>query len=94
VSLLRTLRKLILGETWSLPLGLAAAVVLALVLRAADRAAWHHAGGFVLLGAVLVALVLSVAAGTPRRPGGAATRRRPAPYWPHRPSRRGPRRSS
>lgn len=59
---LRTARKLILGETWLLPAGIAAvALVVAFVVRPLGGGAWHHAGGFVLLAGVLVVLAASVA---------------------------------
>jgi hypothetical protein len=59
VTILRQLRKLILGETWLLPLGVAVALAAAGILRALDgtHGWWHRDGGFVLLG--LVALALS-----------------------------------
>jgi hypothetical protein len=59
------LRKLVLGETWTLPLGVAFVLVAGLVLDAAfgDDAWWRHAGGFLLLAGVLVALSVSL----PRR---------------------------
>jgi hypothetical protein len=70
MNLLRTLRKLILGETWTLPLGIASVVlVAALVVRplVEDRG-WRPAGGFVLLAGVAVVLVLSVSGSAgPRR---------------------------
>jgi hypothetical protein len=58
----RTLRKLVLGETWTLPLGIALAVGTAGILRlAAGDAGWfHHAGGWVLLGGLVLALAASV----------------------------------
>jgi hypothetical protein len=67
MTFLRTLRKLVLGETWVLPIGVALAVGAAAVLRAAagDHGWWRDAGGFVLLGLVVVALL--AAAGRPRR---------------------------
>ena len=63
MTLLRTLRKVVLGETWTLPLGLAAVVLLsALAVRPLlGHAAWRHAGGFVLLAGVAVVLIVSVA---------------------------------
>jgi hypothetical protein len=63
---IRTLRKLILGETWVLPIGVALAVGVAALLRASagDHGWWRSGGGFVLLGLVLVALL--AAAGRPR----------------------------
>jgi hypothetical protein len=65
--MIQTLRKLILGETWVLPIGVALAVGTAAVLRAlaGDHGWWRSSGGFVLLGLVLVALL--VAARRPRR---------------------------
>jgi hypothetical protein len=64
--MLGTLRKLILGETWVLPIGVALAVGAAALLRVAagDHGWWRSGGGFVLLGLVLVALL--AAAGRPR----------------------------
>ena len=60
--MIRTLRKLILGETWSLPIGVAVAVGAAAVLRAlaGDHGWWQSGGGFVLLGLVVVALLVAV----------------------------------
>jgi hypothetical protein len=57
-----TLRKLILGETWALPAGVAVALCAAGVLRAVTGAHgwWHEAGGFVLLALVLAALALAL----------------------------------
>ena len=59
------LRKLVLGETWTLPLGVAFVLVAGLVLDAAFGAErwWRDAGGFLLLAGVLVALSVSL----PRR---------------------------
>jgi hypothetical protein len=56
------LRKLVLGETWSLPLGVAAVLVCGLLLHAvvgADRW-WHEAGGFLLLAGVVATLLASL----------------------------------
>jgi hypothetical protein len=64
------LRKLLLGETWTLPLGVAVTLVAALALDAARPAWWERGGGFVLLGAVLATLVVSL-----RRPPGQRGRR-------------------
>ena len=62
---MRALRKLILGETWALPLGVAATLVVGLVLEAVegDDAWWRHAGGFLLLALVVAALTAAL----PRR---------------------------
>lgn len=68
---LRTLRKLVLGETWTVPLGVLAAVALAAALRllSGEDGWWREGGGFVLLAAVLIALIVSVERGVrpPRR---------------------------
>jgi hypothetical protein len=68
MSLLRTLRKLILGETWVLPLGIATVVLLAvLVARPLMDHAWRQAGGFLLLAGVAAVLTLSVSLSAGRR---------------------------
>jgi hypothetical protein len=54
------LRKLVLGETWSLPLGIAVTLLAGLALDAAGPGWWHRAGGFVLLAGVLVTLAASL----------------------------------
>ena len=54
------LRKLVLGETWTLPLGVAATLLGGLALDAAGPGWWHRAGGFVLLAGALVTLRLSL----------------------------------
>jgi hypothetical protein len=59
------LRRLVLGETWTLPLGVALMLVAALALDAAGPGWWEPAGGFVLLGGALLTLVASL-----RYPGG------------------------
>jgi hypothetical protein len=63
MSVLRTLKKLVLGETWILPLGLVVAVAVSLLGRALLDDTWHAAGGFVLLAGVACVLVTAVAAG-------------------------------
>jgi hypothetical protein len=58
-GLLRALRKLVLGETWSVPLGVAAAVG-ATALGGALLGSWFDtAGGFVLLAGALATLVVA-----------------------------------
>jgi hypothetical protein len=54
------LRKLVLGETWTLPLGVAVTLLVALALDAAGPGWWERAGGFVILGGVLVTLIASL----------------------------------
>ena len=61
MSTLRTLKKLILGETWILPIGLA--IILAaggLLLRPVADSDWPDLGGFLLLAGVLAVLLASV----------------------------------
>ena len=61
MSFLRTLKKLILGETWILPAGITAVVLAAaLVVRPLLHGGWDHAGGFLLLAGVCAVLALSV----------------------------------
>jgi hypothetical protein len=62
IDTLRTLRKLVLGETWVLPLGVAVAVGAAAVVRAlaGTHGWWRQGGGFVLFGLVLLALLVAV----------------------------------
>jgi hypothetical protein len=59
---LRTLRKLLLGETWLLPLGIAVVLIAGgLLIRPLAPRAWPHIGGFVLLAGVLAVLLTSTA---------------------------------
>lgn len=69
MSLLRTLRKLVLGETWVLPIGVAVLMLASgLVLRPLDRGLWHDLGAVVLVVAVVGLLVWAIARGAgPRR---------------------------
>jgi hypothetical protein len=62
VSTLRALKKVVLGDTWVLPIGVAVVLLLAgLVVRPLlAEATWSAIGGFVLLGGVVVVLALSV----------------------------------
>ena len=60
---LRQLRKLVIGETWTLPIGVALALAVVGIYRLLDDddSWWQHAGGFVLLGLVALALTASLA---------------------------------
>jgi hypothetical protein len=66
---MRALRKLVLGETWTLPLGVLLTLGLGLGLDAVGGggALWRHAGGFVLLACVLAAFAVSLAPAWRRR---------------------------
>jgi hypothetical protein len=50
----RALRKMILGETWTVPIGVALVLLAGLLLRGAGW--WSEFGGFVVLFGVLVTL--------------------------------------
>jgi hypothetical protein len=65
----KALRKLVLGETRALPLGVFLTLAVALVLDAVagDTPLWRHAGGFVLLALVLATLALALAPAWRRR---------------------------
>jgi len=54
------LRKLVLGETWTLPLGVAVTLIAGLALDAAGPGWWHHAGGFVMLAGAVATLAASL----------------------------------
>ena len=54
------LRKLVLGETWALPLGVAITLLAGLALDAARPGWWRSAGGFVLLAGALATLAASL----------------------------------
>ena len=60
---LKQLRKLVLGETWTLPIGVVCTLGAIGIYRLLDDddTWWRHAGGFVLLGLVALALTASLA---------------------------------
>ena len=63
MTFLRALRRLVLGETWALPLTIAVALGLAVTLRAlTDPGWWHEAGGPVMAVLSLIALAASLRA--------------------------------
>jgi hypothetical protein len=64
---MRELRKLILGETVALPLGVTMVLATALALHELARSWWPEAGGFVLLALVLAVLAVSLAPAHRRR---------------------------
>jgi hypothetical protein len=62
IALLRSLRALVFGETWTIPLGVATSVVIAVLLRAAlSDHLWDQIGGFALAAMVAATLALSLA---------------------------------
>lgn len=70
---MRTLRKLVFGETWTLPAGVFLAVGAAAVLSRVAGPWWHDGGGPVLLAAVVgVLLVSGRRAALPAPAGGSA----------------------
>jgi hypothetical protein len=64
---MRALRKLVLGETVALPVGVAIVVAVGLVLREVGGDWWEDDGGFVLLALVVGVLVASLAPAHRRR---------------------------
>jgi CBS-domain-containing membrane protein len=67
MALLRSLRSLILGETCTIPIGVAGAVLIAAVLRSAvSEQLWDELGGFALAAMVAVTLVASIARSSTR----------------------------
>jgi hypothetical protein len=60
---MRALRKLVLGETWALPIGIAVAVGIAAIVRAVAGSPdwWQDDGGFVLLALLVGAFAAALA---------------------------------
>jgi membrane protein implicated in regulation of membrane protease activity len=67
VSTLRTLRKLVLGETWTLPLAVACALGGAALIRALAGGWWRADGGFVVLALIALAYLAATWRARPRR---------------------------
>jgi len=63
MTLLRSLRSIVLGETWTLPVGVGVILLAGFLLRGVDEALWRDLGGAVLLAGVLA--VLAIAAPRP-----------------------------
>ena len=61
MTTLRTLKKLLLGETWVLPLGVAAILAGGAIVRSIAPDAWSAVGGLLLAAAALLVLYLAVA---------------------------------
>jgi hypothetical protein len=63
-ALLRSLRALVFGETWTIPLGVGATLAIAAVARSVLSArVWHQGGGFMLAGLVVATLAVSLCTG-------------------------------
>ena len=60
MSFLRAMRKLVLGETWLLPLGVLLTLGVAALLREVAPEVWHDAGPVLLPLAILIVLALGV----------------------------------
>ena len=83
MSTLHTLKKLVLGETWLLPLGVAVVVGGSdLIVRPLVGAEWHHLGGLIILAGIVALLLVSVA--PQRRGADACPRSRVTPVIAHR----------
>jgi hypothetical protein len=76
MSFVRQVRLLVLGETWTLPVGVAAVLAAGALLHHLAPHAWRDAGGFLLLAGVIAVLAAALSRPTWR------PRRRP---WRRRP---------
>jgi hypothetical protein len=63
---IQSMRSLVLGETWTLPIGIGLAVGAAAAIKELSGPAdwWPHEGGLLLMAGLVLALVLSLR--TPR----------------------------
>jgi hypothetical protein len=57
---LAALRLLVLGETWTIPVGVAGLLLAGAGARAAIPELWHDAGGLLLVAGVIAVLSISV----------------------------------
>lgn len=67
MNVLRSLRKLVLGETWVIPVSVLVVVAGGALVRAISPGAWHAAGPVLLPLGVVVGLALGVWRSLPRR---------------------------
>jgi hypothetical protein len=67
MTTLRMFKKLLLGETWIVPIGVAATLVLAALAPVVTPRGAPYAGGAMLLLGVLAVLLVSVRRGAHRR---------------------------
>jgi membrane protein implicated in regulation of membrane protease activity len=68
MSTVRAVKKLVLGETWLLPIGLALMMAAGVLLRELAPATWSVLGGAFLLVAVLALALGSVSWSARKRP--------------------------
>jgi hypothetical protein len=60
-TILSSVRHLILGETWTIPIGVGAALLLAELMRALlSEGAWKTGGGFALAALIIATLARSL----------------------------------
>jgi hypothetical protein len=86
-SLLVSLRRKLLGETRTIPLGVSSAILLALLARAVlPHGAWQTVGGFALAALLIATLVRSLSTD----PAARATSRRRHPPSQQTPTRSDP----
>ena len=64
---LGALRELVLGETWTLPLGVAALLLVGVAAHALVPQLWQDVGGLVLLAGVIAVLSATIARDSARR---------------------------
>jgi hypothetical protein len=64
---MRELRKLVLGETVALPVGVALVLAVGLVLREVGGDVWEDDGGFIILALVILVLTAALAPALRRR---------------------------
>jgi hypothetical protein len=63
-AMLSSVRHLILGETWTIPLGVGATLLLAVLMRALlSEGAWTTGGGFALAALIIATLARSLGGG-------------------------------
>lgn len=63
-GVVNSLRKLVLGETWSVPTGVAGSLGVALLARSTiPHDLWANVGGFILASCVVATLALSLRLG-------------------------------
>jgi hypothetical protein len=66
MSVLAQIRKLVLGETWIVPLGVGTAIGAAAALKQLAPGAWEQAGGPLLVVAAGLVLLLAVRESLPK----------------------------